>query len=320
MLNDQLKAANNDRATSTEVGDEIYFNHPTGPQCGRVAAYGKHGVTVHHAGKPHSVKWEHILGHKKRANKKYNIIDEGEDGLIVGDAAGKRKFLNIPPEARLGDMVLEKSISGNRLVLFAKGGKVANAPGLSRKLVTDKNGVQVNKWVRMNKDTPSDKTPAHIGFEHGEFKGHGRVVSSGADGHQVEDAKGAKHNIPHDAVTHEWHGEDKPGRSPHGADLHSVESPLDSGEDKRSADEISHALFNTSETENLPDKAFQPVDSWKQLSAKAPEALKEFKGMLGTVAKSLDLVTGKRPQSFDHAVDEEKSKADKEKREPEDLT
>ena len=326
---DKKPSAGADRAAGTEVGDEVYFNHPTGPQAAAVVASGRHGVTVSHAGKPHKVKWEHVLGHKKRTNKEYNVIDEGEDGLIVGDAAGRRKFLNIPPEARMGDMILEKSLTGNRLVLFAKGGPVANRPGLSRKLVTDKNGVQVNKWVRTNKDAPKprqaaggdggDKPPAHVGFEHGTFKGHGRVVSSGADGHQVEDGKGATHNIPHDAVTHEWHGDEAPGGSPHGADLKSVKSPLDAGEDKRTADEISHALFNTSETETLPGKAVQPVDSWEQLNAKAPEALKEFKGMLDGVAKSLDLVTGKRPQSFDHAVEEEKGKAEKKGRAPEDL-
>ena len=316
---DKKPVAGADIAAGTEVGDEVYFNHPSGPQAAAVVASGRHGVTVKHAGAHHKVKWEHVLGHKKRANKEYNVIDEGEDGLIVGDSAGRRKFLNIPPEARMGDMVLEKSLTGNRLIVFAKGGPVANRPGLSRKLVTDKNGVQVNKWVRTNKDAPGDKPPTHVGFEHGTFKGHGRVTASGADGHQVEDDKGAAHNIPHAAVTHEWHGDENPSGSPHGADLKNVKSPLDASDDTRSADEISHALFNTSETETLPGQAVQPVDSWEQLSAKAPEALKEFKGMLDGVAKSLDLVTGKRPASFDFAVEEEKHKAEKKGRAPEDL-
>ena len=313
------KSAQPDIAAGTEIGDEIYFQHASGPACGPVRAIGRHGVTVHHDDKQHQVRWEHVLGHKKRAKVQYNILDEGEDGAIVGDANGKKKFLRIDPSARLGDMVLDKSLNGNRMVVFAKADGAPPGPGLSRKLITDKNGVQVNKWVRTNKDAPSGKTPSHIGFEHGEFKGHGKVVSSGSDGHQVEDGKGAVHNIPHPAVTHEWHGDDKPNASPHGPDLKSVKTPLDAGDDNRSADEISHALFNTSETETLPAKAVQPVDSWQQLSAKAPEALKEFKGMLDGVAKSLDLVTGKRPQSFDHAVGEEKSKAEKKGRAPEAL-
>jgi hypothetical protein len=320
-----VKGNATDFAAGTEIGDEIYFQHASGPACAPVRAIGRHGVTVHHENKPHKVKWENVLGHKKRAPVKYTVIDEGEDGAIVGDAAGKKKFLRIDPSARLGDMVLDKSLRGNRMILFAKANGAPPGPGLSRKQITDKNGVQVNKWVRTNPDQANpredggDALPSHVGFSHGEFKGHGKVVASGADGHQVEDSKGAVHNIPHGAVTHQWHGDDKPTASPHDPDLKSVKSPLDDGDDSRSADEISHALFDTSETETLPAKAVQPVDSWEQLSAKAPEALKEFKGMLDGVAKSLKLVTGKRPQSFDHAVGEEKSKAEKKGRAPEDL-
>jgi predicted ABC-type ATPase len=220
-----VKGNATDFAAGTEIGDEIYFQHASGPACGQVRSIGCHGVTVHHENKPHQVKWEHVLGHKKRAPVKYTVIDEGEDGAIVGNAAGKKKFLRIDPSARLGDMVLDKSLRGNRMILFAKANGAPPGPGLSRKQITDKNGVQVNKWVRTNPDQAkprerahADSAPSHVGFNHGEFKGHGKVIASGADGHTVQDGAGATHRIPHASVTHQWYGDDKPDASPHDDD------------------------------------------------------------------------------------------------------
>jgi predicted ABC-type ATPase len=195
-----------DISAGTEIGDDIYFQHASGPACGPVRAKGQHGVTVHHAGKHHQVKWEHVLGHKKRAAIKYDIVDEGEDGLIVAGQDGAKKFMKIPPEARLGDMVLEKSIGGDRVVMLKS---MAPRASLSRKLITDKNGVQVNKWVRTGQDAAkprqsaaADEHPTHVKFQHGDFNGEGKVLYSGADGHTVQDAAGGVHRIPHASVTH----------------------------------------------------------------------------------------------------------------------
>src|SRR5690242_8419727 len=101
------------------VGDELYVNHPSGPVACKVLAHGAHGVTPEHNGKPRRVRWDRVLGHKKRATQAYKVVDEGEDGMIVEDAAGKRQFLNIPPEVREEQMVT-KSDGGNRLILFLK--------------------------------------------------------------------------------------------------------------------------------------------------------------------------------------------------------
>ena len=106
-------------------GDEVYFHHKTGPQSGKVKAVGKHGATIHHKGEHHKVKWEHVLGHKTRKAQAYKVEDEGEDGMIVKDAAGKRRYLAVPPEARTDKMVLTKSIDGppGRLVVFIRKNK-----------------------------------------------------------------------------------------------------------------------------------------------------------------------------------------------------
>lgn len=208
------------------VGDEVYFQHGKGPQSAKVAATGRHGITVHHENKHHRVKWEHVLGHKSRIAQKYNVLDEGEDGLIVADEKGQRRYINVPPEARGEKMVLDKSFSDTgRIVFFAKAGPIANRPGLSLQEVTDKNGGHAKHWVRTTKDTPSGKPgggqpqpatpPKHVGFQNGEHKGHGRVIATGEHGHTVEDAAGGKHRVPHDAVTHEWHHDDEPDSSPH---------------------------------------------------------------------------------------------------------
>lgn len=304
------------------VGDHVYFKHKSGPQCGRVAATGKHGITVHHEGEHKRVKWEHVLGHKSRIAQKYNVLDEGEDGLIVEDAAGQRRYINVPPEARGEKMVLDKSFhGGSRLIIFAKG-DIANRPGLALRPVTDKNGVQTKHWVRTTKELPKQQpgggqeqpkaVPTHVGFQNGQHQGHGKVIASGEHGHTVQDAAGGTHRIPHSAVTHEWHGDEAPTQSPHD------DAPT-SNNDNRSADEIAHALFDTSELEKLPAKTFQPVDSWDELESKGKEGLSQFSEMLGNVAKTLGLETGKRPQSYDNAVESEKAKAEKEGRQANDV-
>ena len=82
-------------------GDEVYFHKACGtPVSGKVLATGKHGCTVEHEGKPHKIKWDRVAGHKKRAQQRYTVVEEGEDGIIVQDATGKRRLVSIPSEAR----------------------------------------------------------------------------------------------------------------------------------------------------------------------------------------------------------------------------
>lgn len=59
--------------------DVIYFNHPErGVMSGRVASIGKHGVQVDQDGELTPVKWEQMLGHKERAQRKLTLVERGE--------------------------------------------------------------------------------------------------------------------------------------------------------------------------------------------------------------------------------------------------
>lgn len=311
-----------------DVGDEIYINHRSGPHAARVIAHGEHGATVELNGAHHKVQWKHVLGAKKRATQHYNVVDEGEDGVIVEDSNGRRRFLNIAPEAREDKMIV-KALDGHRLVLFAKSvTPFAGRAGLAKKEITDKNGKRTTKWVRSNPDEPKKPAPgSHVGFVNGEHKGHGEVTAGGEHGLTVRDRADGVHRIPHSAISHHWEGDGAPDQSPHGEQGGneqagaSADDTAAAGESAapKSADEIARALFNTSEMDKLPKKAFQPVKSWEELSELAPEALHQFKGMLDKVAESLHLVTGKRPQSLSHAQGEENAKAKKEGREAKDL-
>lgn len=231
------------------------------------------------------------------------------------------------------------------VLLFAKAGAIANRPGLTQKQITDKRGVSAKRWVRSSEEAPKEREPAaadpdprdergaahgygthnvepgdHVAFEAGAFSGHGEVVSAGKDGVQVKDASGRVHGVHWNEVRG-FKGADggQGGKPPSDSAAGEVaDKGADDGKPK-SAEEIARALFNTSELENLPPKARQPVDSWEELTAKAPEGLKQFSAMLNKVASALDLVTGKRPQSHDFAIEEEKRKAAEKGRAAEEL-
>lgn len=93
--------------THAHPGDEVYFHKGGQPCSGKVLCTGKHGFTVEHEGQRHKVKWEHLAGHKKRAEQRYTVVEEGEDGVIVQDASGRRRLVAIPPEARAERLVLD---------------------------------------------------------------------------------------------------------------------------------------------------------------------------------------------------------------------
>lgn len=89
-------------------GDEVFFHHRGAPCVGKVLAAGRHGCTLEHEGKQHKVKWENIAGHKSRVPQQYRVLHEGDDGLIVENQHGKRRFLGIPPEAKAEVLELGK--------------------------------------------------------------------------------------------------------------------------------------------------------------------------------------------------------------------
>ncbi|MEN6544484.1 MAG: hypothetical protein ABFE07_00410 [Armatimonadia bacterium] len=89
-------------------GDEVFFHHRGEPKVGKVLCTGRHGCTVEHEGQKHKLKWEHLAGHKSRAQQDYKVLDHGEDGLIVQNQHGHRRFIGIPPEAKAEQYELEK--------------------------------------------------------------------------------------------------------------------------------------------------------------------------------------------------------------------
>lgn len=89
------------------AGDEVYFRHAQGPASGRVLCTGKHGMTVECNGGRRQVRWEHLLGHKKRNIQRLHVVDKGEDGLIVRDSAGKHHYVGVPPEAKAERLELD---------------------------------------------------------------------------------------------------------------------------------------------------------------------------------------------------------------------
>ena len=93
-------------------GDEVFFNHPSGPLSGKVVACGQHGVTLKTGKIIHKIKWPHILGHKKRNSQAYQITDSGEDGHLVTDASGKRRYIGIPNEAHADPLVAKAARPG----------------------------------------------------------------------------------------------------------------------------------------------------------------------------------------------------------------
>lgn len=92
--------------------DEVFFHHKGQPKVGKVLAVGRHGCTVEHEGTRHKLKWEHVAGHKTRAPQNYTVEHHGEDGMIVKSESGERRFIQIPPEARQEQLVVDAPAKG----------------------------------------------------------------------------------------------------------------------------------------------------------------------------------------------------------------
>lgn len=225
------------RRPGIEVGDHVYFQHSAGPRCGRVRAHGKHGCTIECDGEHHKVHWDKVLGHKKRAAKRFSIIDEGEDGMIVEDAAGQRRFLTVPPEASEDKLVTKSFVADGRIVLLTKAeppasGPMSSRPGLQKKQIVDRTGRKQTKWVRAQQDQPKERPHGHaeagadagygthnlqagdkVNFKAGDFEGAGEIVGQpGNDGAHVKDASGRVHQVKWAEITghDDKGGADKP--------------------------------------------------------------------------------------------------------------
>lgn len=87
------------------VGDRIYCQHPErGAVSAPVVAVGRHGVSIpHESGKGVvGVRWDAILGHQKRRERKLKVLEDGEDGFIAEDDDGKRVFVRHGAEQEPG--------------------------------------------------------------------------------------------------------------------------------------------------------------------------------------------------------------------------
>lgn len=270
-----------------EVGDHLYVHHGGQPCTGRVVCHGAHGVTVEVDGKHQRVKWGKVLGHKQRVPQRYSIVDHGEDGMLVEDAQGRRRYIGTPNESKEDPMVA-KSLSRRPVLLFTKAEGAPPGAGLSKKVITDKNGVQTTRWVKIDKGGPPAQRGQHIGFENGEHRGHGEVTATGQDGVTVRDPKGGEHRVKHDRITHHWGGDGAPDHSPH------EPAEQQAGGQAQNSD----ALFDPKMVEALPEKVNQPVNTWEDLVKHGTEGLGQFKDMMGKVQQAMGLKSGMKPEDI----------------------
>ncbi|HET8550893.1 MAG TPA: zeta toxin family protein [Gammaproteobacteria bacterium] len=163
--------------TGVHKGDHIYFQSADGPRAGCVKAVGEHGCTVHCEGQQHRVRWCHVLGHKQRMQHAVRIVDQGEDGALVEDEDGQRRYLagrigaggevidpaaleaavTQPDEAKEDEPMHKALIPDDAQILFLKGGPIKNRPGLSLRDITDKSGRHAKHWVKTGEEPHSGK-------------------------------------------------------------------------------------------------------------------------------------------------------------------
>lgn len=89
------------RRAGVHKGDELFYRHPRkGAVSGKVLAHGEHGCTLQCGKQRHKVKWDNVLGHKARSPQDYCVAEEGEDGLVVADAKGRRRYVSTVEEGK----------------------------------------------------------------------------------------------------------------------------------------------------------------------------------------------------------------------------
>ncbi len=142
------------------VKDHVYFRHGADVRHGHVRACGEHGATINADGETHRVTWDRVMGHKKRAEIKVKVVDQGEDGAIVEDDKGNRFYLKSADEGGgEKDEPMHKSMKAGAVVaLFIK----ALAPGrtgLTLKDTHDQTGHSVKRWMKNGEDPAAEEKP-----------------------------------------------------------------------------------------------------------------------------------------------------------------
>lgn len=260
------------------VHDHVYFRHGDSPEHGRVLAVGAHGCTIDHGGAQRRVKWEQLLGHRKRFRPQTNVIDHGEDGAIVEDENGKRVFVaGLVP----ADEEMAKALK--------------NAPGLALRDTTDKRGHQTKRWTRTSPKEKKGRARAKpddgkrgskagygthnlqagdkVSFAMGDVSGKGKIVATGKHGATVVDGKGRQHRVHwHEISGHEA----APGKDPHPGVL---------GEQKKTpADK-----FKASDYAKAHDKAEVSADDiLSHFPADTKEKIAEVQQRLASIEQTID--------------------------------
>ena len=307
----------NHDAPALKPGARVKFKAGDHHGEGEVTAAGEHGVTAKDStGREHQIRHEEITHHQPAeatdAPKMYRGAKEAPGKFAWATA---HKPLADEYAAKAGGKTSEVHVDVKNPMDFghdrrhmtpseffasaAKGatGADKNAVMQARKQFLGEFGNEsrniVDYWQTDSQKNATSALLSAMGYD-------GIKVREGKDETEtVASIAGGIQEHAHEAAASEKNKDDSNVVPMHGA---------------RSSEDIARALFDTSEIEKLPPKAFQPADNWADLKAKGEEGLVEFKDMLGKVAGTMGLVQGKRPQSFDNAVESEKAKAEKEGR------
>jgi len=279
-----------------EVHDEVYFRHASGHKVGRVCARGKHGCVVESDGQKHKVLWDDYLGHKTRVKPDVKVIDQGDDGLLVEDGQGKRRFVHDPLQP-MAKSLMPTVLFFTEEETLMKAQTIKNRPGLALKDITDSRGRQSKHWVRTGKPETKERHSAapepegddrvgkpylagsKVSFKIGSLTGKGTIVGNpGNTGAYVKDDTGHKHRV-------RWADMGDVAGDKDGAQAAPNKAP-DGGESPARV----VGLFSQ-DTASLPSRVSQPVSDWASLQEKGEEGLGQFKAALGKVADKLGLRT-----------------------------
>lgn len=224
-----------------EAGDTVYAHADSGPLVLRVLASGKDGFTGESEdGERHKVPHDRYLGHQRRMKHAYEVCDEGEDGCLVADETGQRRFIKGKPptpekdkpprdnahrfsrlhteDLKVGPMgTLTKALMLAPLPPLPEGMALllkAATPGAVRPISPQPEGRPKPKKPTGSKEKkPGPALHKHgdfVAFRHEDVVGMGRIVGSGADGCSILDEEtGREHLVRHDAILPEHPPEPK---------------------------------------------------------------------------------------------------------------
>lgn len=89
----KAKAPKQSRRPGVEAGDSVYFKLGDQHAHGKVVCHGEHGCHIDHEGGRSRVYWSDILGHKARSASAARVVDQGEDGFLMEDDKGRRRYV-----------------------------------------------------------------------------------------------------------------------------------------------------------------------------------------------------------------------------------